>query len=376
MAVKSSKSANSGSNSSDPLVIKIERSALERFRNENSLIKEFNGNDGIKVYRALDSNKKMSELLYETGLEEQRLREIIDFMDRNGMITLDVSEEDAKAVETQNYENVLTPTEKKIFDKYGERGLRTYSLIDGVRTANEIMEEANVTESELMEILHFLEKEGIITLDQQDQRSNGAGSSGSSASSESDYHPPEIHDESSAQPLDEHDFDNEDNVIDSGGDIIPIDLPFKGGSSGLNSFIELLKLRINKGSAPGKVHKAINGFLDVAQLCVALNMSLPELNNCLADLGKAKLILFRPLTRKEIKSRYGDDGLTIYRRYGVDGIVLYEYIGKIDDLRTMVMVSGIEPRLVVDIFIFIHKVLGIDIPVSRKLLYRQLGISE
>ena len=59
----------------------------------------------------------------------------------------------------------LSPVEKIISDKYGDVGLKVYALIDGQRTAEEIMQETGLTEPKLVEILDFMDAQGIIKLD-------------------------------------------------------------------------------------------------------------------------------------------------------------------------------------------------------------------
>ena len=59
----------------------------------------------------------------------------------------------------------LSPVEKIISDKYGDVGLQIYNLIDGRRTAEEVMRETGLTESKLVEILDFMDEKGIIKLD-------------------------------------------------------------------------------------------------------------------------------------------------------------------------------------------------------------------
>jgi hypothetical protein len=41
-----------------------------------------------------------------------------------------------------------------------------------------------------------------------------------------------------------------------------------------------------------------------------------------------------------------------------------------------VRISGIEPNLAVEIFAFVHKVLGLEIPLDTELLRKQLGITR
>ena len=62
-------------------------------------------------------------------------------------------------------EEELSPVERIIKDKYGETGIKVYKLIDGQRTAEEIIKETGVSESKLVEMLDFMDEEGIIKLE-------------------------------------------------------------------------------------------------------------------------------------------------------------------------------------------------------------------
>ena len=63
----------------------------------------------------------------------------------------------------------METTENKRFERiiqkrYGTLGIRVYSLIDGKKTAEEIMRKLNMVESKFLEILTFMEQSGIIML--------------------------------------------------------------------------------------------------------------------------------------------------------------------------------------------------------------------
>ncbi len=376
-------------------MIRLDKSSLDKFRHENTLLKEFH-TEGIKVYRALESPKTIDELSMETGLSVDRLQEIVDFMLANDMIrektqeptsrespedtffTDSYAEDEHSSLEEYDVsvpateekseiDSILSDSEKKIKERFGDKGLRVFSLIDGVRNANDIMREANVSEGELMEILNFLESEGIITLEQQDQRWDSIHDSFSDDASM----PP-----LTAEPLEELDISKEGDLVDLGGDLIPIDLPFRTSPSALKVFPVLMELSIKYGKEIVDLYNSIDGFKDVVHLALERNLTLPKINELLAELGRRNLVLFRTLTRKEVKARYGDDGYIIYKKYGIEGVFLYELIGQTDNLNEMVNRSGLDPKRTVEIFIFIHKILGIDIPISKKILYKQLGISD
>ncbi|VVC03122.1 Uncharacterised protein [Candidatus Bilamarchaeum dharawalense] len=60
--------------------------------------------------------------------------------------------------------NELSPVEKIIFDKYGKKGLKVYELIDGKISTTEILARVDLTQPKLVEILDFMNEQGIIRL--------------------------------------------------------------------------------------------------------------------------------------------------------------------------------------------------------------------
>jgi len=59
---------------------------------------------------------------------------------------------------------ILSPAEKEIWNKFGEAGLLIYKLIDGQKTAKEILRNTALEESKLIEILDFMDERGMINL--------------------------------------------------------------------------------------------------------------------------------------------------------------------------------------------------------------------
>lgn len=66
-----------------------------------------------------------------------------------------------EAVET----DTLSATTRMIFEHFGSDGVRIYDLIDGDRTAEQIMNETGVTETFLVDVLEFMADSGIIILE-------------------------------------------------------------------------------------------------------------------------------------------------------------------------------------------------------------------
>ncbi|MFH1285752.1 MAG: hypothetical protein ABIH99_04180, partial [Candidatus Micrarchaeota archaeon] len=224
----------------DVRVEKQEKGVLDRFKKQNLLLKEF-GEDGIKLYATVSPEKSIPTLESETGLEEEKIIKILEFMEQNGIILVvkgslrevdqpfvlpkqkpreqaaNEEEKDefastsapsdefelkpmgystssrTKEKEEENEAEEeplkpsfefsstrkeakpepspfsgpsnLSPLEKKIYSKFGKVGLTVYSLIDGQRTAEEILNETGISEVKLVEILEYMDKEGIIRLE-------------------------------------------------------------------------------------------------------------------------------------------------------------------------------------------------------------------
>ena len=70
---------------------------------------------------------------------------------------------------------------------------------------------------------------------------------------------------------------------------------------------------------------------------------------------------------------YGEDSVSIYKRYGREGVLLYELIGKDIGIKQMARMVTKEKERFADMFIFAHKVLGVDIPIDKEVIYSQLG---
>jgi len=54
--------------------------------------------------------------------------------------------------------------EKIIAAKFGDPGLCVYKLVDGTTTTNEIMHKTGLAEQKIIEILGYMDEQGIITL--------------------------------------------------------------------------------------------------------------------------------------------------------------------------------------------------------------------
>jgi len=259
----------------------------------------------------------------------------------------------------------LSPLEKIIFGKYGETGVRVYNLIDGEKTAEEILNETGISEVQLVEMLEFMDTQGIIKLEKPET----AKPEPSPAPASDEFKP--IVEEVPEAIVSESEAPGAGESLG----IIPIDLVAKANMSMFQSIETQGRMLAKFGNTGKALFAMIDGQKDIIDLCLFTRLSFVELDSMFAFLGKRGAILFRPLTREEVKAKYGEDGFTVYKRYGRDGILLYELIGKEASLKDIILGSRIDPARGVEIFMFIHEVLGLEIPFDRDIIYKQLGLA-
>ena len=380
-------------------ISKTSKNPLEVIKEQNLLLKRF-GEKGLVVYRLIGAETTIGELMDVTGLNESEIMKILEFMEENRMIDIigepakkakeekeiketksineipqeeGEEEEEIKPTkppkdlvgekpknkqeeegeeEREGFRETLSPIEQMIYDKFGKSGVKVYNMIDGEKTAEEILKEAGISEVRLVEILEFLDSQGIIKLEKPSERK------------------PKINEIAPITARAEEEVTTEVPTKE----IIPIDVPIKTKLSFLKTMKLKMDLRFKLGKDSVKIYDKINGKKNVIDLAVEDKLSIYFIDAVLEFLADRNAAMFKTLKREEIRERYGNEGLTIYKKYGRDGIYIYELIGKIPSFRELVNISGMNPERVVDIFIYIHKVLDIDLPVSRDMLYKELGL--
>ncbi len=440
-------------------LIKKERGPLDRFKNQNLVFNKF-GMAGIRVYNAISGEKTVGDVLRETGVDESRLLEILEFMEQNGIIDIvpvhegmptteehkvervveekpaeekprvatepepteteieeinlmpetqkpaeevkpvereteeekslatapqappelpkppkppsvpqppqvpprttgetkkEVTPEETEKTEEEKVEKVLTqpltPIEKMIKEKFGDVGVKVYNLIDGERTAEEILKETGISEVKLIEILEFLDTQGIIKLEKPEEKPI-----------------------TEMEPITE--VSTEIKEEPTGEGVVPVDVPVK---QKLGFFKETaLKFDLMKRFGPlgAKVYNLIDGKRNIVDLAIDAHTSLFKLDDILEYLGKKGAVIFKTMSREEIKEKYGEEGLTIFKKYGRDGLLVYELIGRVSSLKALQKWSQLEPERLVDIFVFIHDILNIQLPISKEAMYKQLGVKR
>ena len=390
---------------------KNEQGPLDKFKNESLIYKQF-GNEGVRVYSSITSGSKARDVLAQMGMNEGKLIELLEFMDSHGLITIEHAGAAAQAASLQRRAEAeheiahelegrekeirrevlpplphaplqpaplsarpgipsaaaapsapaaaqaepappsLSPLEKTIYKKFGKIGLKVYNLIDGEKTAEEILQETGIGEVKLVEILEFMDKEGIIRLEKPGGEDKPK-----------DKKP-------KFEPLHEEKREVEERLSQ---DAIPIDLPVLQNIGLVQSIILRAELATRFPSFGLKVFSQIKAQKDVVEISRDLGLTLDQVDSVLALLGKRGAALMKAYKPKDARAKYGDDGLAIYTKYGRDGILIYELIGKEDSIKDIVKKSGMDKNLAIDIFIYIHQILGMELPIDRNSLLRQLG---
>jgi len=390
------------------------KTSLQVYRDQSLLRRKF-GDDAVKLYNLVDSGKPASELITQLGMSEEKFMEVLEFMNNNAMVSV-ISEEHGEAVEPSESgqtpegeleeplpeepqepparpkasgSSILSPLEKILNDKYGEIGVRVYNLIDGEKTAEEILRQTGVSEAKLVEILEFMDEQGIIKLEKPEEKpsepeSDGEGEKKESEPAQEPRFKPMIEEEPEEKPFvapkapEKESPKKEEKAVDEEPteEIVMVDVPSVAKLSIMQKALLFTELSTKFGKAAKEMMDSVDGQKDFIDLSLSTGLSFFDIDAIMAYFGKKGFLTFRQLAREEIKKKYGEDGFAIYKRFGREGLLLYEMIGKEASLRDIILKSKIDPDRAIDILIFIHKVLGLDVPIDRNVIYRQLGLKR
>jgi hypothetical protein len=483
---------------SDYSIKKKEKGPLQRFKNQNLILKKF-GEAGLQIYKAITGKRTTEELKQDLGMEDDTYYTIIEYMEENDLIELEPASPDAieeeppeeeitidegppseegpeleELAEEEEFEEEIKPLEedfgkeiddeaeerpdkevkkdikadeledefsaeddkirpiefedfgdeeeqeaeeeakeqeaekkpeepskppktrkrKKITEKdlepeekpedkklsrveriikrkYGRTGLKVYELIDGQRTAEEIMNETGLSESRLVEVLDFMDEQGIIKLDypkgkkppprqkRRDFRSRSTRKKRKSGIKSSGFSPM---------------IESDEALKEARGVASPVEIPVKAPLDIVKSVQMKAKTMLKFGKKGSKVLELIDGNNDVIGIALKSGIPLYEVTEILRFMMENGFILMKPLTRTQVHKKYGDDGYAVYKVYGKEGLMLYELIGSDMEIKEMADQITEQRETIIDMFIFIHQVLGIELPIDREVLSKQLEL--
>lgn len=308
----------------------------------------------VEPVEAEEEEPEPEEEPEEPEEEPEKEKEEIEAEEEPGMgIEIGGEEEEA--------EEELSSVEKIIKDKYGDTGVQVYNLIDGEKTAEEIMREVGVSESKLIEILDFMDKQGIIKLEYPGEKKAGKPAAA----------PPVAEEPSTGfVPILETERMGESKEVTIPN---PVEVPAVVSGDIIKSVQMKAKVMLKYKDDGKKIFDSIDGKKDVIDIALKAGTSLPMVYDVLNFLMDNNMVMLKPMLREYVKKKYGEDGYNIYKRYGREGLMLYELIGRDMTFKQMADMVTKDKQRAVDMFLFIHEVLGIELPIDRDVLARQLG---
>ncbi len=247
----------------------------------------------------------------------------------------------------------LTPVEKTIYRKYGEEGLKVYTIAGQGKNIREIAEMTGVSLDKVVEIMDFLKAMGLIEVEETT--------------------------ESRFAPLIEA---KEPTSLEEEIDV-PIEDEIEAyqylGSGGLEKYTVGLDLALKYGKE-GRVvleHLFDKNEKDVLDLTYQLKIPMDTIKKILKYLESKKLVKIRKLSRQEVRRKYGYDAFAIYKRFGASGVLFYRMLGGDLSTRESILLfaklSGIKDAdKIIEILKMIHSILGLTTPINKEMVKKFL----
>jgi hypothetical protein len=155
-------------------------------------------------------------------------------------------------------------------------------------------------------------------------------------------------------------------------DLSPVDIPVKAPVGIVKSVQIKAKILMKFSDTGGKIYELADGKNDIIDIFLKVDAPLYAIVEIIQFLLENGGILLKPMPRVDIKKKYGDDGYAVYKKYGKEGLALYELIGKDMSLKQMAGRVVKDKAPLEDMFLFIHQVLGIELPIDKEVLKKQL----
>ena len=228
------------------------------------------------------------------------------------------------------------------------------------------MRETGVTEKKLIEMLDFMENKGIIKLEHPDRKKKKkkAGVRRKKVK------------EVGFAPMLEEGVSPQEPIGGEAGKEFVLEIPEKTGRGAFKEIQMKANLMIKFKKGAQNVIGLINGNRDAVEIALKTGLPLYKVYKILEYLEKEGFVKLKPSTRKDIKRKYGDDGYSVYKKYGREGVMLYQLIGKDMDMAQMAWQTSENNDRVVKIFMFIHRLLGIELPIDEDVLLERLERKE
>ncbi len=339
---------------------------LDLDENNENIDNEFNDFDNNQS-NDLDVETEETELRLDeedeietSEMEEEKTSKMIDELENQ-----DNQKEDPT--------NSMSDTEKKVFKKYGEIGLKVLGLIDGKRTIAKIAKEAGISEAMVSDVLNYMKEVGMIKYQNENKQSQSNQTQ--TTEEKTEMLAPKF------EPLTEKKIDNSlilEKPVEIENELhIPIDLPRKKKKSPMELFIIKGKLALYNKKYAKKLYDLIDGKKNFIDLALEMDLSLEKIDEFMIYFSNEKLVEFRQVTRPEIEKRYGKEGLNLYKRFGRDGVFISELIFKKNlEIQDVIKKVGGNPKRIIKIYKFIKDSYGLSMNINEEELQEYLGYTD
>ena len=239
----------------------------------------------------------------------------------------------------------LSDEEKQIYDAFGESGIEVYKKLKEGKTPREIAISLGMNEGDVNEIKDFLINKGLIEQEVVEEEEKYAPLTGK----------------------------EEEAVVIKEEDAVKL-VKLKN-----LSFVDKIKDKFSivmKFKKQGRIiFETLEKEKEITnvELVEKLNIPINTVESVINELKKMNIVETRTLDRDEIRKLFGYDSLAVYKKFGKNGIIMYDLVGKDLPLKEIAKLSSItDKEKVFEIFLFIHKLLGIEIPIDKSLIMKQL----
>ncbi len=239
----------------------------------------------------------------------------------------------------------LSDEEKQIYDAFGESGIEVYKKLKEGKTPREIAISLGMNEGDVNEIKDFLINKGLIEQAVVEEEEKYAPLTGK----------------------------EEEAVVIKEEDAVKL-VKLKN-----LSFVDKMKNKfaiVMKFKKQGRmIFETLEKEKEITnvELVEKLNIPINTVESVINELKKMNIVETRMLERDEIRKLFGYDSLAVYKKFGKNGIIMYDLVGKELPLKEIAKLSSItDKEKVFEIFVFIHKLLGIEIPIDKSLITKQL----
>ncbi len=244
--------------------------------------------------------------------------------------------------------------EIKVYKHFGDIGVEVYRAAKEGKSIRDIMVENNLGEEDVKKIMKFLDDNDLLI--------KAAGEESEESEEEDRFAPLSSELEESSKLIPE----SEEEGIKA---VKMKKLDFLSGMT--SKFDVVLKFK-KRGRI---IFELLSDGQERDEITIIRQTKIPVtfVEKVLDYLKSKGLLEERILSRAEIRKRFGYDSLTVYRKYGKRGVIMYDFVGRDLSLKQIAQLAGYKDKeMIYKVFSFIHKLLGIDMPLDKSLIMKQL----